>query len=195
VEKALRRRRSDQPRARPDLSQTLSPAAPNAEEICARLRRRGLIAPLRALDLLPRPPEAPSRQAQKTALVGAAAQTGRQHDLIVDLRRNVMRAPGCEQQVVGRPLLCALLAHLAPDDGVYSAERLFYEVWGGREYHPLRHRNTIYVAITRLRRALQDLLPGRDIVETTPHGWRLAGGVSLCVIPDSANPTGRAPAA
>jgi DNA-binding response OmpR family regulator len=104
------------------------------------------------------------------------------HDLIVDLRRSVIRAPGREDQVTGRPLLCALLAHLARGEDVYSAERLFYEVWGGREYHPLRHRNTIYVAITRLRRALAELLPGREVVETTHQGWRLAAGISLCVI-------------
>jgi DNA-binding winged helix-turn-helix (wHTH) protein len=114
-------------------------------------------------------------------------RAGINHDLVVDLRRTVIRAPGREDQVVRRPLLCALLAHLAPNDGVYSAERLFYEVWGGRDYHPLRHRNTIYVAITRLRRALQELLPGREVVETTPQGWRLCVGVSLCVIGEDAS--------
>jgi hypothetical protein len=29
---------------------------------------------------------------------------------------------------------------------------------------------------------LQDLLPGREVVETTPLGWRLASGVSLRII-------------
>src|SRR5262249_25474524 len=94
-------------------------------------------------------------------------------------------APASRREMTGRPLLCALLAHLTPDEG-QSAEHLFYEVWGGREYHPLRHRNTIYVAITRLRRALQDLLPGREVIETMPRGWRLTSGISRCVIPNDA---------
>jgi DNA-binding response OmpR family regulator len=76
-------------------------------------------------------------------------------------------------------LLAGLLA--APAEGA-SAEHLFYEVWGGREYHPLVHRNTIYVAIGRLRQALRELLPGREIIKTAASGWRLAADLDLCVI-------------
>ena len=106
---------------------------------------------------------------------------------MVDLRRNAIQAQGRGQIVTGRPLLCALLAHLVPDD-VHSAERLFYEVWGGREYHPLRHRNTIHVAIMRLRRVLSGILPGREVVETTPQSWRLSEKISLHVIQPNAAP-------
>ena len=30
-----------------------------------------------------------------------------------------------------------------------SLEDLHLKVWGGTEYHPLRHRNAVYVALTR----------------------------------------------
>jgi tetratricopeptide (TPR) repeat protein len=114
---------------------------------------------------------------------GPAAGAGeRGYDLVVDLQRHVIYAPGVAPQVAGRPLLCALLARLTSEGGGQSAESLFYEVWGGREYHPLRHRNTIHVAIMRLRRVLHDLLPGREAVETTSQGWRLAPSVSLLVL-------------
>jgi hypothetical protein len=31
----------------------------------------------------------------------------------------------------------------------------------------------VYVGVNRLRRALRELLPQRDAVETVPSGWRL----------------------
>ncbi|UQA56720.1 ATP-binding protein [Polyangium aurulentum] len=220
VAAALWRRRGDERRARAELSEAfrllgaagargrppqdleshlLRRAAaalelPGAEDAGGGPCPPGPAALVRALGLSPR------EQAVVTRWRGPAPEAeGRgavEYDLVVDLQRNVIRSPGREQQVTGRPLLCALLAHLLPDDGVYSAERLFYEVWGGREYHPLRHRNTIYVAITRLRRALAELLPGREVVETTPLGWRLVADISLCVIQkDEQRPRPAAPAA
>lgn len=156
-----------------------------AEATGAGLAPPGLATLLRTLDLLPRAPGIASRP-PLLAAPEALKPPASAHDLVVDLRRNVILAPGREQQVTGRPLLCALLARLTPST-VFSAERLFYDVWGGREYHPDRHRNTIYVAITRLRRALQELLPGRQVVETTPQGWRLASDIALCVIQSNAD--------
>jgi tetratricopeptide (TPR) repeat protein len=84
----------------------------------------------------------------------------------------------------GRPLACELLAALVEaQGGVVPAETLFLSVWGGREYHPLRHRNTLYVAIKRLRTTLRDLLgEEREIVETAAGGWRLADGIDAIVI-------------
>ena len=156
-----------------------------AEATGAGLAPPGLATLLRSLGLLPRAAASADRPARPGASEPARPSV-EDHDLVVDLRRNVILAPGREQQVTGRPLLCALLARLTPAATVFSAERLFYDVWGGREYHPERHRNTIYVAITRLRRALQDLLPGRQVVETTPQGWRLAADITMCVIQSNA---------
>ncbi|MFO0580594.1 MAG: hypothetical protein U1A78_42020, partial [Polyangia bacterium] len=119
-------------------------------------------------------------------IVPAATPDARpSYDLIVDVDRGLLGTPDEAARLSGRPLLCLILARLlaartSGGDSV-DAERLFYDVWGGREYNPLRHRNTIYVAITRLRQALRDVLPGREVIETTPSGWRLAPGIELCV--------------
>ena len=84
----------------------------------------------------------------------------------------------------GRPLACELFAALIEAQGaVVSAEQLFLGVWGGREYHPLRHRNTVYVAVKRLRQTLKSLLDDeRDVIETAAGGWRLADGVDAVVV-------------
>ncbi|HEU4533847.1 MAG TPA: helix-turn-helix domain-containing protein, partial [Polyangiaceae bacterium] len=171
VASALRRRRGEGRRVPAEHGAGAAAEWPGL----ALLRR--LLDPPPATDVAPPRPSAPL----------AANAPAREYDLLVDRKRNVIHGPA-GQQVSGRPLLCALLAHLTSEGGGQSAESLFYEVWGGREYHPLRHRNTIHVAIMRLRRALHDLLPGREVVETTPQGWRLAPGVSRLVIGDDGAP-------
>ncbi len=106
-----------------------------------------------------------------------------EHDLVIDLPRHAIDAPLHGRGVRGYPVACALLAHLvANDPAVVGPEPLYLGVWRGREYHPLRHRNTVYVGISRLRRALAQLLPGQTVIETTPTGWRLATGVRAVVI-------------
>jgi hypothetical protein len=47
------------------------------------------------------------------------------------------------------------------------------------EYHPLRHRNRLYVALKRLRTTLVELC-GDDrgeLIETKSGGWRLGAGL------------------
>lgn len=117
------------------------------------------------------------------------AHTFLDFELIIEPDRgSISRGGSTEKQtegseIGGRPLLSQLLCSLflASTEGA-SAERLFYEVWGGRTYHPLQHRNTIYVAIGRLRQALRELLPGRDVIETTSGGWRFVESIAACVI-------------
>jgi len=84
----------------------------------------------------------------------------------------------------GRPLACELLAALVEAQGTaVGAEQLFLGVWGGHEYHPLRHRNTVYVAVKRLRQTLRALLDDeRELIETTTSGWRLADNVDVVVV-------------
>jgi len=84
----------------------------------------------------------------------------------------------------GRPLACELFAALVEASGaVVPAEQLFLGVWGGREYHPLRHRNTVYVAVKRLRQTLKGLTADeREIIETAAGGWRVADGVDAVVV-------------
>ena len=67
-------------------------------------------------------------------------------------------------------------------------------IWGASTYHPLRHRNTIYVALTRLRESLRHLIDGEVLVEVAEGRYRLeAEPVIVCRTPkaDSAqrNPT------
>ena len=109
------------------------------------------------------------------------------HRLVVEPARAAITATLAASDIRidrGRPLACELLAALVEAQGaVVPAETLFLGVWGGREYHPLRHRNTLYVAIKRLRTTLRDLLgEDREIVETAAGGWRLADGVDAIVI-------------
>jgi DNA-binding winged helix-turn-helix (wHTH) protein len=86
---------------------------------------------------------------------------------------------GRKGSLKGRPVTCALLACLIDADGEpVPADILYCTVWGTEQYHPLRHRNTLYSAINRLRRVLTDV--GGDgageLVETLPSGWRLGHG-------------------
>ena len=113
----------------------------------------------------------------------AARAESARFDLTIDLDRSEIQVGATGQKVSGRPLMCAILAHLLTTctEGA-DAERLFREVWKGPEYHPLRHRNTIHVALTRLRQLLRELVPDRELVETTASGWRLTTHSSLCTL-------------
>lgn len=101
--------------------------------------------------------------------------------LVVEPARAVITASG--ESEVGRPLTCELLARLVEAQGqVVAADALFRDVWGGREYHPLRHRNTVYVAVKRLRQTLRKLLGPRSIIETAAGGWRIADDIDAASI-------------
>ncbi|MCB9559680.1 MAG: helix-turn-helix domain-containing protein [Kofleriaceae bacterium] len=108
------------------------------------------------------------------------------HAVVVEPSRStITAATGGEVRVDrGRPLACELLAALVEAQGAaVSAEQLFLGVWGGHEYHPLRHRNTVYVAVKRLRQTLRTLLEDdRELIETTAAGWRLVDHVDVAVI-------------
>jgi DNA-binding winged helix-turn-helix (wHTH) protein len=101
--------------------------------------------------------------------------------LIADLTTATIHGGGSTSR--GKPTACALLARLieAGPTGV-DAAALYASVWGGREYHPLEHRNTLYVAINRLRRTLAELLPGREVIENVTSGWRIAADIDACTI-------------
>jgi len=90
-----------------------------------------------------------------------APSLGSATDLVIDLVRAEIRCSS-GRAITGRHQACEILACLVAANGrVVSAEALYAGVWGGRNYHPLRHRNAIYVAINRLRRALTELRPAR----------------------------------
>jgi tetratricopeptide (TPR) repeat protein len=108
------------------------------------------------------------------------------HRVVVEPARAVIVAKVGEAIRIdrGRPLACELLAVLVEAQGaVIAAEQLFLAVWGAREYHPLRHRNTLYVAVKRLRSTLRDLLnEDRDLIETAAGGWRVVDELDAIVI-------------
>ena len=62
-----------------------------------------------------------------------------------------------------------------------SLEDLHFRVWGGTEYHPLRHRNAVYVALTRLRESLGAVLARDAFVEGPDGRYRIAPGVRVAV--------------
>lgn len=104
-----------------------------------------------------------------------------QRELVVDELEGVIVARRGEIEITGRPLQCSLLSVLVCGRGeAVSAEAIYEKVWGVAEYHPLQHRNTLYVAINRLRKTLREAFPDREIVERTSSGWRL-GAVDACV--------------
>jgi DNA-binding winged helix-turn-helix (wHTH) protein/tetratricopeptide (TPR) repeat protein len=103
-------------------------------------------------------------------------------ELVVEPARAVITVRGGESES-GRPLTCELLARLIEGQGqVVAADALFRDVWGGRDYHPLRHRNTVYVAVKRLRQTLRKSFGERNVIETAAGGWRLADDVDAASI-------------
>ncbi|HEY8072877.1 MAG TPA: tetratricopeptide repeat protein, partial [Labilithrix sp.] len=78
-----------------------------------------------------------------------------------------------EQRVA---LLCALAE---AGEGGATLEELFARVWRGT-FHPLRHRNAVYVALTRLKDSLKPL--GRDVrIAHDGDRYRLAGTLPVAV--------------
>lgn len=115
----------------------------------------------------------------------ALARDREHRDLFVDAVRCVIVAG--ERTEAGKPTSARILARLIAAQGqCVPADALYREVWGAAEYHPLRHRNTLYVAINRLRKLLHRMLEGREVIETTPAGWRIADDVDACVAFDDA---------
>lgn len=95
-------------------------------------------------------------------------------DLLVDLATSSI-ANAAGTRVRGRPMLCELLARLVEADGQpVEAAALYCAVWSAPAYHPLRHRNTLYAAINRLRGVLAPLFPEHaELIATGPSGWSL----------------------
>ncbi len=112
----------------------------------------------------------------------------RAHALVVEPGRAAITAD--DHSDTGRPIACELLARLIEAQGhSVPAETLFCDVWKMPEYHPLRHRNTLYVAVKRLRKSLRKLLGERTVIETAAGGWRIADDIDAISIRPLAEPT------
>lgn len=117
-------------------------------------------------------------------------------DLVIHVARATIEGPASRRMTRGRPTACAILQRLVDaGGGAVDAESLYRHVWGGRVYHPLTHRNTVYIAINRLRATLRELLPGRQVIETVPAGWRVSDRVVVRVILDHTGRTAERSAA
>src|SRR5262249_23625862 len=53
-----------------------------------------------------------------------------------------------------------------------SAEQIYLCLWSSREYHRLRHRNNVYVAVARLRSLSEPLLDGAPLIERVDERYR-----------------------
>ncbi len=113
-------------------------------------------------------------------------------DLVVDLSTGTI-STSTGAAVHGRALLCALLARLAEAAGQpVGAEPLYRAVWRSRDYHPLRHRNTLYAGVNRLRRVLATLLPeSGPLITTVRDGWSLRTDAVTTRIVRAVGVTGR----
>jgi hypothetical protein len=122
------------------------------------------------------------RAGRRAATRHDVARERSRRELLVDELDGTIVARRGEVEIPGRALQCALLSVLIRARGMpVEPGALYMQVWGATEYHPLQHRNTLYVAINRLRKSLQEALPGREVVERAGGGWRIADGVDACV--------------
>jgi hypothetical protein len=74
-----------------------------------------------------------------------------------------------------------LLAAIARAGPVGVTLEDLHALRGGHGYHPLRHRNAIYVALTRLRESLAELVPG-ELVEVVEGRCRVPAALQVAVI-------------
>lgn len=119
---------------------------------------------------------------RRAATDGDVARERELRELFVDEIRSVIVARRGELEIGGRSMLCGLLSALVQARGEpIAAEALYKRVWGVPEYHPLQHRNALYVALNRLRGCLKEAFPGRDLIQRTKPGWRLVDGIDACV--------------
>jgi DNA-binding response OmpR family regulator len=101
--------------------------------------------------------------------------------LFVDVEAGTITSPleTLSRRAVGATLLAEIIAG---GGAPVPADQLYCRVWSAPLYHPLRHRNTLYVALYRLRRALDELLPGQAVIETAPGGWRVCRGLAAAAV-------------
>ena len=102
------------------------------------------------------------------------------HDLLVDLGSGTIY--GREgAPVEGRGVAASILVALADSLEPVPAERLYQIVWGGHDYHPLRHRNTLYIALNRARKLFDALVQGREVIRREGAGWMIAPEIDVAI--------------
>lgn len=113
-------------------------------------------------------------------------------DLVIDTVANVLSSRHGRREIRNRSSIVDLVAWLAERPGVPApAEDLYRGVWGASDYHPLRNRNTLYIAINRARRALAELLPEREVIVRARNGWLVPADLEICLVKREPTSTGR----
>ena len=101
-------------------------------------------------------------------------------DAIADIDEGTLGIGRREQPMAPQLLLLLEAIAEAGSDGI-TPEALYLAVWQGSDaYHPLRHRNAIYVAVNRLRAALEPVA-GKEVVRSTSTHYALAPGLRIAV--------------
>ena len=97
----------------------------------------------------------------------------------VDLDDRRVRGAGGRELELPEQRLALLSALAESGDAGASLEEIFARVWGG-SFHPLRHRNAVYVALARLKESLRPF--SRDVTITHDgERYRLAGPLPVAV--------------
>jgi DNA-binding winged helix-turn-helix (wHTH) protein len=113
-------------------------------------------------------------------ILDAGEEPPARFDLIVLLDSGRVRSNGAELTLP--PQRLQILERLARSGaGGISLEELHLNVWGGREYHPLRHRNAMYVALTRLRESLRAMLENDAFIEGADGRYRISSSLRVAI--------------
>jgi len=143
-------------------------------------QQRGYRGILRILGLRPETIIVTTRRGRIHAEPAALKTIACHHDLVVDAGSGTIygRSGGA---VEGRGVAASILVALADAVEPVSAERLYQIVWGGNDYHPLRHRNTLYIALNRTRKLLETLVGEREVIGREGAGWIIAPEIDVAV--------------
>lgn len=107
---------------------------------------------------------------------------GASFQLLVDVSRQRVFVDGKDLPLEGRDTPLNILAALIRGGGgPMTLEELFPKVWG-RPLNPAYDSNTVYFHISRLRKFLDQLAPGMNILATTADGYALAPGLRYALI-------------
>lgn len=140
----------------------------------------GYVGILRVLGLRSDTMIVTSRAGRVHTDVGFLGQVAHHHDLLVDIGSG--RIFGRSGKVVeGRGVAASILVTLAESLEPVCAERMYQVVWGGHDYHPLRHRNTLYIALNRTRKLLEELHETREVIRREGSGWTISPDIDLAI--------------
>lgn len=143
-------------------------------------QQAGYVGILRVLGLRPGTVIVSSRHGKLHTEQPRLRELARQHDLLVDLTSGaIFERTG--RTVEGRGVAAAILVALAESPEPVTPERLYQIVWGGSDYHPLRHRNTLYIALNRTRKLLDELLGSREVILRREPGWMISPEIDIAV--------------